>query len=108
MAGAPAHTLKWKGRHHTAPPTRISHQRLASGGAGAYRGRRRPPQPSSGSRHADPISAHEAGLTRPHETADDHIERDLLSEENRRLKDELRRAEHALKVAAKVLGPYFK
>ena len=38
--------------------------------------------------------------------ADDHLENHLLSEENRRLKDELRRAEHALKVAAKVLGPY--
>jgi hypothetical protein len=57
---------------------------------------------------ADPISAHQAGLTRPHGAADDHIENHLLAEENRRLKDELRRAEHALKVAARVLGPYFK
>jgi hypothetical protein len=40
--------------------------------------------------------------------ADDHLENHLLSEENRRLKDELRRAEHALKVAAKVLRPYLK
>jgi hypothetical protein len=40
--------------------------------------------------------------------ADDHLENHLLTEENRRLKDELRRAEHALKVAAKVLGPYLK
>ena len=44
----------------------------------------------------------------PPARADDHLENHLLSEENRRLKDELRRAEHALKVAAKVLGPYFK
>jgi hypothetical protein len=40
--------------------------------------------------------------------ADDHLENNLLAEENRRLKDELRRAEHALKVAAKVLRPYFE
>jgi hypothetical protein len=71
-------------------------------GVVALRSRRRDPD------MPDPISAHQAGLTRPHETADDHIERDLLSEENRRLKDELRRAESALRVAAKVLGPYFK
>ena len=44
----------------------------------------------------------------PPAIADDHIENHLLTEENRRLKDELRRAEHALKVAAKVLSPYFK
>jgi hypothetical protein len=56
---------------------------------------------------ADPISCKQAEMIRPH-AADDFIERDLLTEENRRLKDELRRAEHALKVAAKVLGPYFK
>jgi hypothetical protein len=44
----------------------------------------------------------------PPAAADDHLENHLLSEENRRLKDELRRAEHALKVAAKVLRPYLK
>lgn len=46
-------------------------------------------------------------LKRP-DAADDHLENHLLTEENRRLKDELRRAEHALKVAAKVLTPYLK
>jgi hypothetical protein len=56
---------------------------------------------------ADPISCKQAEMVRPH-AADDHIENHLLEEENRRLKDELRRAEHALKVAAKVLGPYLK
>ena len=44
----------------------------------------------------------------PPAIADDHLENHLLTEENRRLKDELRRAEHALKVAAKVLSPYLK
>ncbi len=44
----------------------------------------------------------------PRAIADDHLENHLLNEENRRLKDELRRAEHALKVAAKVLRPYLK
>jgi hypothetical protein len=44
----------------------------------------------------------------PPAIADDHIENHLLQEENARLKDELRRAEHALKVAAKVLRPYFE
>jgi len=57
---------------------------------------------------ADPISAAEAGKPAVREHADDFIESSLLAEENRRLKDELRRAEHALKVAAKVLGPYLK
>jgi hypothetical protein len=44
----------------------------------------------------------------PPARADDHIENHLLSEENARLKDELRRAESALRVAAKVLRPYFE
>jgi hypothetical protein len=57
---------------------------------------------------SDPISAAQAGMVRPHGAADDHLENHLLSEENRRLKDELRRAESALKVAARVLRPYFK
>jgi hypothetical protein len=47
-------------------------------------------------------------LDEPPARADDHLENHLLTEENQRLKDELRRAEHALKVAAKVLGPYLK
>jgi hypothetical protein len=44
----------------------------------------------------------------PPARADDHLENHLLTEENARLKDELRRAEAALRVAAKVLGPYLK
>jgi hypothetical protein len=44
----------------------------------------------------------------PRGAADDHYENHLLTEENRRLKDELKRAESALRVAAKVLGPYLK
>jgi hypothetical protein len=47
-------------------------------------------------------------LDEPPAIADDHLENHLLSEENARLKDELRAAKAALKVAAKVLGPYFK
>ena len=56
----------------------------------------------------DPISAAEAGKLSHHGAADDHLENHLLTEENRRLKDELKRAESALRVAAKVLGPYLK
>jgi hypothetical protein len=41
-----------------------------------------------------------------HGAGDDHYENHLLTEENRRLKDELRRVEAALRVTAKVLAPY--
>jgi hypothetical protein len=62
----------------------------------------------------DPISAAEASKIRHHDdtdmvrpqAADDHLENHLLNEENTRLKDELRRVESALRVAARVLGPY--
>jgi hypothetical protein len=40
--------------------------------------------------------------------ADDHLENHLLTEENDRLKTELKRAESALRAAAKVLSPYLK
>ena len=51
--------------------------------------------------------AEPAEAARP-QAADDHLENHLLTEENRRLKDELRRVESALKVAARVLAPYFE
>ena len=61
--------------------------------------------------HKEPyhLNCYKPDATAPSGRADDHLENHLLTEENRRLKDEPRRAaEHALKVAAKVLGPYLK
>jgi hypothetical protein len=46
---------------------------------------------------------------KPPATADDgHYQNHLLEEENRRLKEQLNRAEQALRTAAAVLRPYAK
>jgi RNA polymerase-binding transcription factor DksA len=61
---------------------------------------------------ADPISCRQAELVRHHgaadlsERADQHIERELLQSENDRLKNELKRAESALRAAGRLLAPY--
>jgi hypothetical protein len=47
-----------------------------------------------------------AGLPRPHETADQHIERELLQVENERLRRENALLKSAWKTAGRVLGPY--
>jgi hypothetical protein len=61
----------------------------------------------------DPISCAEAAKVRPHETADEHIARDLLESENARLRAEVTRLESALHTASRlmrsidgVLAPY--
>jgi len=49
---------------------------------------------------ADPISAYQASRPQPHETADQHVERDLLTVEN----DRLRRENAALKSALRAVN----
>jgi hypothetical protein len=55
---------------------------------------------------SDPISAHQASLTRPHETADQYVERDLLSVENERLRREVASLRSALRAANRITSPY--
>jgi hypothetical protein len=54
------------------------------------------------------VSAFRPAAADPSEPADRHIVPELLQAENDRLRQELRRAEAALRVAAKVLSPYLK
>jgi hypothetical protein len=54
----------------------------------------------------DPISAFEAGRPQAHETADQHIERDLQAVENERLRRENAALKSAIKAAGRVLSPY--
>jgi hypothetical protein len=53
-----------------------------------------------------PISAYQAARPQPHETADQHVERDLLSSENDRLRRENAALRSALKAANRVIAPY--
>jgi hypothetical protein len=53
-----------------------------------------------------PISAYQAARPQPHETADQHVERDLLSVENDRLRRENAALRSALRAANRVIAPY--
>jgi hypothetical protein len=54
----------------------------------------------------DPISAFEASRPQPHESADQHIERDLQAVENDRLRRENAALRSALRAANRVIAPY--
>jgi hypothetical protein len=54
----------------------------------------------------DPISAFEASRPQPHESAADHVERDLQAVENDRLRRENAALKSALRAAGRVLSPY--